>query len=250
MGRGKSRGDGPEQAWRSNRISNNDRGKMTDSSPKRITNQHLALLHIESVPDDVWDQFCREIETEGLKFLRHQRSATGPQASIEAWMWPAIAVFIAKPYFDAFLKEAGRRHYGVLEDGLSRMWKRLFSRTDGVRFAVLRSDGEVKTEFSPAIAIYGEVRKGQLLKLVFENGCSEHDYRMAIQMFLRLLDSYHCGAVSGDAVIDLDREEGRWGQIVVALDRETDTLRVVGVPGQARRERTKGQAPAEPDSRE
>lgn len=223
---------------------------MTDSGYEPMTSQHLALFHIESVPEDVWDQFCREVQTEGLDVLRRPMPTMGPQAGIEAWMFPAIMVFIARSYFDGFLKEAGRRHYGLLADGLSRMRKRLFSRTDGVRFAVLRSDGEVKTEFSQAIAIYGQVKKGRLLKLVFKDGCSEHEYRMAIRMFLRLLDSYHCGAVRRDADIDLDREEGRWGQIVVALDRETETLRVVSIPGRARRESPKSQARAEPDSRE
>ena len=208
---------------------------MTDSSPDVGLNHHLALLHDESIPEDMWDQFCRDIETEQLDLVRRPMPSRGPQAGVEAWLFPAILIFIAKRYFDGFLQEAGRKHYEVLEKALSQMWKRLFGRSDGFRVVVFRSDGEVKTEFSPLFAIYGQVRKGLLLKLVFREGCSEEEYGMAIQMFLQLLDSHHRGEVRPDAEIALDREQGAWGQVVVAVDRETETLRVVRLPGEARR---------------
>ena len=195
------------------------------------------LLHTEDVPENVLDPFCTEIETEGLEFQRKPTPVMGIQASLEVWAIPAIMLFIAKAYFDGFLKEAGRKHYGILENALGRMWKRLFCQSDGVPFVVLRSDGEVKTEYSQLFAIFAQVNKGKNLKLVFPSGCSEKEYRTAVWMFLCLLDSYHRGLAQPDANVDIDREEGRWGQVVVTLDRETETLRVVRMPWEAKRER-------------
>lgn len=213
---------------------------MTDANQEALTDQHLMLVHDESIPKDTWDQFCREIEMEGLRFLRKPTRPIGPQASWEVWTLPLIMLFIAKSYFDGFLREAGRRHYGVLEDSLGRLRKRLFFRRDGIRFAVLRSDGEVKTEFSPLFAIYSKIEKGKSLKLMFRSDCSEQEYLLSIRLFLRLLDSHHRCLSHPDIDIDIDSEEGQWGQVVVSLDRETETLRVVRFPwGEAKSKRSK-----------
>ena len=210
---------------------------MKDSNDEAMIGQHLTLVHADFLPEELLDPFCTEIEAEGLNLLRKPIPSMGIQASLEIWTIPAIMFFISKAYFDGFLKEAGRRHYRILEDALGRFWKRLFHRSDGVRFAVLRSDGEVKTEYSQLFGIYAEVKKRKKLKLVFRNGCSEQEYRTAIRVFLCLLDSYHRGLADPDATVGIDHEEGRWGQVVVTLDPETETLRVVRMPSEVKSER-------------
>lgn len=210
---------------------------MKDTNDEAVMGQHLALVHAEFLPEELLDQFCTEIEAEGLDLLRKPIPSMGIQASLEIWTIPAIMFLIARAYFDGFLKEAGRKHYGILEDALGHFWKRLFHRRDGVRFAVLRSDGEVKTEYSQLFGIYAEVKKRKRLKLVFRNGCSEQEYRTSIRVFLCLLDSYHRGLADPDSTVDIDREEGRWGQVVVTLDPETETLHVVRMPWETKSER-------------
>ena len=69
---------------------------------------HLALIYDEQIPSDLLDEFCGDIEAKSLDFQRVPRPPEEIQMSLEWFAIPAVAFFLLKPYFDGFMKEAGK----------------------------------------------------------------------------------------------------------------------------------------------
>ena len=74
------------------------------------TNPHIALLYYSEVPAGLLDEFCASVNVDSVRLERVSREPS-PQAGIDWLAFPAIAVVLLKPYFDSFLKEAGKDHY-------------------------------------------------------------------------------------------------------------------------------------------
>lgn len=74
---------------------------MSDSAP------HLVIVHVDTVSEEFLSEFTTLVRTDGLSLLVQARPSV-PFAGIE-WLMPsAIVAFLAKPYFESFLKEMGR----------------------------------------------------------------------------------------------------------------------------------------------
>ena len=86
------------------------------------TKPHIALLHHSEVPAALLDEFCANVNVDSLRLERVSRPEPSPQMSIEWLAFPAIAILLLKPYFDSFLKEAGRDHYYGLKKALKSLW--------------------------------------------------------------------------------------------------------------------------------
>jgi hypothetical protein len=84
---------------------------MSDTVP------HLAIVQIDTVPEEFLSHFTTIVRTDGLSLLVQSRPSL-PYAGIEWYMPTALFVYIAKPYFESFLKEMGKDHYEVLKNGL------------------------------------------------------------------------------------------------------------------------------------
>ena len=136
---------------------------------------HLALLCDEQAPSDILDQIYREVEAESLNIRRQSSPSTEPQGSLETILPTFVAVYLLRPYFEGFLKEAGKDHYAILKKALKNTWNRLFNRNDDFRVALLTSSGEVKLEYSLLFSILAETRSGQKVKLLIREGCSENE---------------------------------------------------------------------------
>ena len=191
-----------------------------------MKNPHLVLIHDERIPSEILDQFCCDIEDSLLDFRRQSLPERGPQNSLDAWVLSAIAFIILKPYFDAFLKEAGRDHYNILSNALKKIWNRIFSKDANFRFAMLTSSGEVKPEYSFLLSIYAEINNGRKVKLLIREGCSKDEYSETILAFLNLIESYYFDVPNKGVEIDLDSEKDYWGHIFIEFDPETGSLRV------------------------
>ena len=77
---------------------------------------HIALLHVDSVPTEYFRDFVETVRSEKLDFRVLERPSV-PMAGIE-WLMPtAIFVYLAKPYFESFLKEMGKDHYALVNGG-------------------------------------------------------------------------------------------------------------------------------------
>ena len=84
---------------------------------------HLGISYEKGIDPKTVADFEADVATQGLVVKTNERSKSGPFAGIE-WLLPtAIMVIIAKPYFDSFLREAGKDHYHILKKNLSNLVK-------------------------------------------------------------------------------------------------------------------------------
>ena len=161
------------------------------------TNPHLALLHHSEVPAGLLDEFCTSVSVDSLRFERVSRPEPCPQMGIEWLAFPAIAVFLLKPYLDSFMKEARKDHYHVLKRALKALWGQLSSKDQEFRVAIVTASGVKNLEYSMLFAIYAAFDDGKLLKLPIPEECSEEEYSASIEAFLDFVESYHAALVSG-----------------------------------------------------
>ena len=193
-----------------------------------MKNSHLVLIYDEQVPSSILDQFCCDLEAESLDFRRQALPSGEPQGSLDTLLFlTAIAFFLFKPYFDSFLKEAGRDHYVMLRKALKSLWSRLFGKNANFQAVILTPRGEVKSKHSFLFSIYAEINNGRKVKFLIREGCSEDEYVAGIDAFLNLIESYYSNVPYEGIKIDLDGEKDYWGTILIEFDPETKSLRVL-----------------------
>ena len=199
-----------------------------------MENAHLALIYDEQVPKDFLDDFCLELETKSLDFRRQPLPLQGPQASLDMLtVVTALTFFFLKPYFDSFMKEAGRDHYVLLKKTIKKLWKRFFSKDNDFHCVMITSKGKVKLEHSLLFSIYAEIANERKVKFLIREGCSEDDFAAGIDAFFDLVESYHSDVPYEGIVLDDERDY--WGVILIEFDPETKSLRVLDPTSRSRK---------------
>ena len=190
-------------------------------------NAHIVLVHDEGVPPALLEDFYLNVNVDSLNFKRVKNSASGPYATLEWFIVPAIAIFLLKPYFDGFMEEAGRDHYIVLRDQLRKLWKKLFSKERSFRFAVMTGSGEKKLRYSALFSVYTISDNGHKIKLLINHGCSEDEFTSSIDAFLDFIEAYHRQIpLEGDPISQsVERPIG--GHILVEYDKNSKSLKVI-----------------------
>ena len=187
----------------------------------------IALIHHDRVPAILLDEFCASVNVDSLSFKRISQPEPGPQAGLEWLAFPVIAVFLLKPYFDGFMKEAGKDHYLILKNALKALWGKLFSRDRTFRIAIVTVSGEKKLKYSMLFAIYASVDNDQLVKLLIREGCSEDEYSESIDAFLNLVESYHSRKPNEKQVVDPESKENGEKITLIEYDGKKKCLRIV-----------------------
>ena len=190
-------------------------------------NSHIVLVHDERVPEDLLDDFCLNVKARSLKFDRVKNPAIGPYATLEYFVFPAVALLILKPYFDGFMAEAGREHYVLLRNGLKNLWKRLFGRERKFRFAMMTASREKKLRHSASFSIYTISDAGYKVKFLIKDGCSEDEFSSSIDAFLDFIEAYHHHSPLKGCTISLDIERPMGGHILVEYDKISKSLKIV-----------------------
>ena len=193
------------------------------------TNPHIALLHYSEVPTGILDEFCTSVNVDSLRLERVSRPGSSPQMGIEWLAFPAIAVFLLKPYFDSFMKEAGKDHYYVLKSALKALWGTIFSKDRKFRAIIVTASGVKKLEYSMLLAIYAAIDDGKLVKLLIPEECSEEEYSASIEAFLDFVEAYHSGKSENEIVINLKSQGGSGNITLVAYDGKSKSLRNVDI---------------------
>ncbi len=193
------------------------------------TNPHIALLHHSEVPTGILDEFCTSVNVDSLRLERVSRPKPSPQMGIEWLAVPAIAVILLKPYFDSFMKEAGKDHYYVLKRALKALWGTLFSKNREFQAVIVTASGVKKLEYSMLLAIYAVFDDGKLVKLLIPEECSEEEYSASIEAFLDFVEAYHSGKSESKITINLNSEGGSGNITLVAYDGKSRSLRNVDI---------------------
>ena len=193
------------------------------------TKPHIALLHHSEVPAGLLDEFCTSVDVDSLRLERVSRPEPSPQMGIEWFAFPAIAVFLLKPYFESFLKEAGKDHYHGLKKALKALWGKLFSKDRKFQATIVTASGVKKLEYSVLFAVYAEFDGGKLVKLLIPEECSEEEYSASVETFLDFVESCHSEKAKSNNAINLGPERGSGNITLVTYDKKSKSLRNVSI---------------------
>ena len=145
--------------------------------------QDFSDEYIESVKQD--------LNAENLKLIVETTPSHIEYASFE-WAIPTlISAYILKPYFDGFLKEAGKDHYSLLKNWLTNNIKILKPITvkTVVSLGAEKKIDPTNTQ-SKVFSIQTKSFDGITIKFLFDNHLSIEDWQTASISALILMEDY------------------------------------------------------------
>ncbi len=159
---------------------------------------HIAIEFPVSFQKDFQNLMVNEIEHEFLD-LRIRRKGFDPVASLE-WIVPSlVAVYIFKPYFESFLKEAGKDHYLMLKNKIND----ILSKTEKLKVREITSSkivDEMNNQYtqSKAVSICIETKGKIQIKLLYDNRLDLDTWQKATTNFLNLVEDHYEGLNEGN----------------------------------------------------
>lgn len=152
----------------------------------------IGLIYTNNLPRELFLDFQRIVESDGLGLQIEEREQSGPYAGIE-WLLPtAVIVFIGKAYFDGFLKEMGKDHYGAFKNGLRSLHGK-FIGPKAPEITLVSTAGKVKGErlYSHVLSLLAEGNNGLKFKLLLQDAMTDQDFGQAVTLFISFLEKYH-----------------------------------------------------------
>jgi len=171
-----------------------------------LSRPHVGISYISDIPEESFSDFSALVQHDKLAYKCESRPRPGPFACVE-WLMPTVVVvFIAKGYFDGFLKEAGKDHYHLLKEGLKNL-AGSFIQPNSPETQVILTDANIKTDkqsYSTVFSIYAELKDNLSVKLLLENDFSKNESKEAVTSFLELITKMHEGVLDSDSVSALE----------------------------------------------
>ncbi|MFT6138580.1 MAG: hypothetical protein ACJAUJ_001675 [Salibacteraceae bacterium] len=154
----------------------------------------IGVVFEERIPHDFFDSFQNDIKAEGLDLVVESREPTGAMACAEWFIFPIVAAFIGKSYFDGFLKEMGKDHYQSLKNSFSNLTTKVMN-NPRIEPTLFGTAGKISTNnpFSLAFAIHAEAESGYRFKLLLPKSTGDCDYNLITSKFMDFLSDYHLG---------------------------------------------------------
>ena len=150
---------------------------------------HLVFEYPDYIPDSFENEILGDLKKSKIYFHLAKKQPS-VWASYE-WIIPGLfSVYILKPYFEAFLKEAGKEHYNLLIKWL----KKIAGKTKSIEVhTVGSSEGKVdkNNTQSKAFSIYFETKNSQLIKFLFDNKLEQEKWFNSIEEILNLAYDHH-----------------------------------------------------------
>lgn len=141
---------------------------------------HIGLSYQEDVSQEIMSELIDTVSVDGL-VLRSEPREIGVYANME-WAIPSIIIaYLSKPYFEAFMKEAGKDHYQLLKKGFIQLFKRIFGEKPESRQAAR----------SAIFSIMANMYDGRSVKFVFPEGITLEEYEKSLNLLHELLSTHY-----------------------------------------------------------
>lgn len=186
---------------------------------------HLAIIHVDSIPPDVFAEFKDTVSAEGLKLRIDSREGGGVYATLE-WLLPtAVIAYISKPYFDGFLTEMGKDHYNLLKLGLKKLRHKVFGES-APNMVLVGSKGKISNEqpYSLVFSVVAEAEPHLSFKLLIQKDASEQEYEVILEAFLNFLTAFHSRSLDDVTIERFQQSKVVGSTLLFAFNRETKTL--------------------------
>lgn len=144
----------------------------------------IVLIYPSTFPDEIVSEETMELNSSGLN-IKIQKVENEAFNAFE-WMIPtAFGVYILKPFFDAFLSEAGKDFYIILKKALKKAAEK------GKQFnykliAASQSTKKMSGNYNQSIAVSINIqtKNNRRIKLLFDNDLEKEDWDNAIDQIL------------------------------------------------------------------
>ena len=196
---------------------------------------HIVIEFPDYFPENYEDFFVNGIENKFLD-LRIERKEPTVWAASE-WIIPGIvAVYILKPYFEAFLKEAGKDHYSLLKNKI----KDILAKTKSMDVKTLTASESTKkinnsNSQSKAISIFIQTENGVLIKLLYDNNLDLKTWQNSTINFLQHIEEHYENSINNPLSEYLNKQESK--TIYAIIDPETKDWILINNLGQYEREK-------------
>ena len=147
---------------------------------------HLILLHEDTIPTEFLADFTDTVRADSFELLVRSRPSGIPFAAIE-WLMPtAIVAYLTKPYFESFLKEMGKDHYGLLKKGLQELYARVAG-PKAPEMVLISTAGKINKEqlYSLFFSVVVDGPDDHQFKLLIPRHITESEYKLALEAFLQ-----------------------------------------------------------------
>jgi hypothetical protein len=183
---------------------------------------HIGIVFPDYFPENFSELITSDIIDERLNIEIH-REESHLMACFE-WAIPGIiAAYIFKPYFESFLKEAGKDHYKLLKLSLSKLLR--FTKDAPIRTITADSSTskiDLNNSQSKAISIYFQLKDNRKIKLLFDNNLLIDDWLKSLDTFLNIMNDHYMNFPFDDLskrLNNLEKESNH--EIFAIIDFET-----------------------------
>ena len=186
---------------------------------------HLGIFHLDRIDKSFFSSFESEIEHSGLDLKIDGRPDPGPYAAVEWFIPTAIVAFVAKSYFEEFLKEMGKDHYKALKSSLTKLTTKSI-RQPHLEPVLMGTPGKIcqNNPYSMAYSIMAEGKNGYNFKLLVPKYSPDIDYEDIVISFMEFIADYHLICDGSAAALEIDKSKCPGGMILVHLNPETGMI--------------------------
>lgn len=186
---------------------------------------HICVLHEDQIPDILFQEFEESIRAPGLIFERETRPSGVAFAGVE-WLMPTVVLaYVAKPYFESFLKEMGKDHYDLLKQGFSKLYERFAGpRAPDVQIVATKGKSSKEQPYSLFFSVVAEAPDGVRLKLLIPRPIDQEEYQVAISRFLDLVQSTYSGKIEESMAQTFKNAPITSGTVLVTYEVATGRL--------------------------
>ncbi|MCE1181726.1 MAG: hypothetical protein LWW81_05385 [Rhodocyclales bacterium] len=193
---------------------------MTKAKP------HVGVQFVAQLPRESIDHFARDINHPGLIYLQDEREDFGIYAGLE-WLVPtAVVVYLAKPYFTAFLSEAGKDHYQLLRKALVELAKRYIG-AGAPQLRAVSAGGKAKEpsgKYSLVFSVVADLDQATSIKLLIESDLEHAAVEQATEAFLDFIKDIHLGQADFSRVVDAESARISGRILLVKYDQASKAL--------------------------
>lgn len=189
---------------------------------------HIAIVHVESIPVELFAGFTEAVSTEKLDLQVQSREDGGAFAALE-WLIPtAVIVYISKSYFDGFLKEMGKDHYNLLKSGLKQLKDKVVGPV-APKVTVVGSSGKISGQqpYSLFFSVLAEAESGITFKLLVQTDSSPEQFERSIEAFLEFLSAFHEHTLDNSSVEKLATSRVVGRTLLLTFSTATNQIEIV-----------------------
>jgi hypothetical protein len=186
---------------------------------------HIGILHEDRIPEAAFQDFTDSIRAPGLIFERKTRPSGVPFAGVE-WLMPTVVLaYVAKPYFESFLKEMGKDHYEFLKKGFNNLYE-WFAGPSAPNVQIIATPGKSSKEqpYSLFFSVVADAPDGVRLKLLIPRPIESTEYEIAISKFFDLIQSKYNGTIEQEVATTFKDARITSGTVLVTYEVTTGKL--------------------------